>query len=419
MDLGMWSVLAIILLALALYGSGVGRGGDRAAYDEALLALTATDAALDRDLHRLQSNALNHYDSVVFATRQMRRIENRLSREPSGLEAGPFADARVETSVLLGQKLSLVEEFKTAHAAWRASLSALPAFVDAWQGSAAPGGPGMAPFLTAMQAYMLSPDAAREALLREQLAGLDAAGADSLDRLSGQMERAVSARAELASIQEQLSALRLHESGARLTSLFHEARRASERRGAYAISGAIAALVLLFALLSWIPRWGAARREAALRGEQEALKQALNEARAQSAELQRGGQEEAARLSEERLKALIAHSFEVVAIVSRQDNYIYVSPASREIYGLTEKELIGKSVYEGIHREDLIKVQDYFTLAQKELQTDQTITYRVMDAYGKWHLVESYASNQWTNPAVRGMVLNTRRLHPVESAALP
>jgi hypothetical protein len=33
-----------------------------------------------------------------------------------------------------------------------------------------------------------------------------------------------------------------------------------------------------------------------------------------------------------------------------------------------------------------------------------------MDAFGKWHLVETFASNQASNPAVRGMVLNTRRL---------
>lgn len=33
-----------------------------------------------------------------------------------------------------------------------------------------------------------------------------------------------------------------------------------------------------------------------------------------------------------------------------------------------------------------------------------------MDAFGKWHLVKTFASNQASNPAVRGMVLNTRRL---------
>ena len=78
--------------------------------------------------------------------------------------------------------------------------------------------------------------------------------------------------------------------------------------------------------------------------------------------------------------------------------------------GLPEQELIGRSVFEGIHADDLIRVKDYLTRAEKELQTAQTISYRLMDAHGKWHTMETFASNQYSNPAIRGMILNTRRL---------
>jgi PAS domain S-box-containing protein len=144
--------------------------------------------------------------------------------------------------------------------------------------------------------------------------------------------------------------------------------------------------------------------------DQAALKSAVKEAKVQSETVKRGEREQSALLAEERHNALVRHAFELMAILSRQENYIHVSPACEAFFGLTDKEMIGKSVYEGIHADDIIKVQDYLARAQRELPTEQTIQYRVMDAFGKWHLVETFASNQASNPAVRGMVLNTRRL---------
>lgn len=42
-----------------------------------------------------------------------------------------------------------------------------------------------------------------------------------------------------------------------------------------------------------------------------------------------------------------------------------------------DKEMIGKSVYEGIHADDIIKVQDYLARAQRELPTEQNVRYSV------------------------------------------
>ena len=167
------------------------------------------------------------------------------------------------------------------------------------------------------------------------------------------------ARAELASVQEQLSS-RAGRIGRAAHVALHEARRASSGAG-LCDSGAIAALVLGAALLAdpalgrGAPGSGPSRRTG---GVEAGAERGAGPVRGvATGRAGRGG-------APERLKALIAHSFEVVAIASRQDNYIYVSPASREIYGLTEKELIGKSVYEG-STGGPDQGAGYFTLAER------------------------------------------------------
>lgn len=392
---------------------------DQAAYGADLRALAATSAVLNRDIYRIQVNALNHFDTLVATTARLRRIEHRLGREPAWLDdSGDFGKLRLEVSMLVARKLALVEDFKTARAEFMAALDYLPELSERLSGSGA-AEPFPRDLLEKLARFVQEPAPA----LGEVLAGeIEAAAAQDTtgpgaegpaarhQHLVHRVQAIVEGKQRLNAVEHELASVPLLEAGAHLSAAYAEAARQHHRQSQRWTVALLVLLALVFGAISLEPRRRLQRVEAAAQREEAALKEALKTVRSQSAQLKRGEQEEAARLAEERLKALVRHSFEMVAILSREDNYIYVSPASEDLVGLTERELIGKSVYEGIHPDDLIKVQDYFTRAQKELQTDQTIQYRVMDAYGKWHVVETFASNQASNPAVRGMVLNTRRL---------
>ncbi|MDP2323388.1 MAG: hypothetical protein Q8N51_05085, partial [Gammaproteobacteria bacterium] len=125
-DFGLAALIALVFALLGYYALSAARD-DGAAYETDLLALGATDAALSRDLHRLETGALNHFDTIVAASRALRRIENRLNREPAGLGgAREFAALRLSAAILLGEKLVLVEEFKTALAEFKAAMDFFP-----------------------------------------------------------------------------------------------------------------------------------------------------------------------------------------------------------------------------------------------------------------------------------------------------
>jgi len=268
--------------------------------------------------------------------------------------------------------------------------------------------------------YMAAPGDGAAQLLESDLAALEAMAGDGtradfrpgLAGLSRHGREWLEQRRAVDELSAKIGALPLAPRARELALHYQGVRdgRTSFRAALFAGGGGL--LVLLgYGGAVWM-LWRERRRTAASEVARNELKATLKETRLEQAALRTDAQEDRGRLMEERHRALARHAFDVMAILSREENYIHVSPASESIYGLTEKEMIGKSVYEGIHADDIIKVQDYLTRAQRGLQMDQSIQYRVMDAYGKWHLVETHASNQASNPAIRGMVLNTRRLGP-------
>lgn len=425
-DYGLAALLAVIFAVVGVYTISVATV-DSAAYETELRALGAMDARLNRDLYRLESGELRHYDSVVSETRALRRIDSRLARVPAGLGSDQaLGKLRLEASIMLSEKLVLVEDFKTALAEFRAAMDFLPELssnLDKYASASA--GLGQEQFVAILGKtadYIQEPSPDVEIAVRGILEPITQASEGAAERsapghAAQRLIAILDSKKTLDTVRRDIAGVHLAEVSERLAGAFAGARNAQQWKSRLLFGAVLATLLLLFSTLAFIPRWQLGQKEVAAVKMEEVLRTSLQEARAQSDHLKRDEQAAAARLAEERHIALVRHAFDIMAIVSRQDHYIYITPSCHALFGLTEKELIGKSVYEGIHADDLIKVQDYFIRAQKELQMDQTIQYRVMDAYGGWHLVESFASNQANNPAVRGMVLNTRRLQSLDAKA--
>jgi PAS domain S-box-containing protein len=378
---------------------------------------------MDAELRKLEIGAGNHFDGLKEAVLAVRRAEVPLSTIPRYLSsAAAFNEARLQLAVMVNERLALVEEFKTGLAALQVSLDALPEKIEAAQQEGIDAG-NSGDMLLARAAGNLArlvshPGGTVDAQLSSELSTLAAEAGEEVNAsfkpgLAAFVKQGETIRARnkvLDEILVKLASAPLSGRAVDLVELYEAAEFKHRQRTAYILGGITVVLVLGLAALFFA---GLRRAQVRLDGalaDQAALKSALKEAKAQSETVKRGEREQSALLAEERHNALVLHAFDLMAILSRQENYIHVSPACEAFFGLTDKEMIGKSVYEGIHADDIIKVQDYLARAQRELPTEQTIQYRVMDAFGKWHLVETFASNQASNPAVRGMVLNTRRL---------
>lgn len=119
------------------------------------------------------------------------------------------------------------------------------------------------------------------------------------------------------------------------------------------------------------------------------------------------GKEELIRLSEQRFKSLVQEGSDLIGILDQEGNYLYVSPTSTSVLGITPEEFIGKNALEFIHPEDAEK-----TLAglqkmaiEKKVKLEP---FRFQNKQKEWRWTETVLTNMLDNPSVRGIVANSR-----------
>lgn len=118
-------------------------------------------------------------------------------------------------------------------------------------------------------------------------------------------------------------------------------------------------------------------------------------------------QEEALRRNEQKFRALVQEGSDLVAITDIKGNYLYISEPSSALLGVCPKDLIGRNVMEFIHRDDHEKINEKLY----KLRTEGRIKagpFRFMDGKGNWRWLETTATDLTNDPAVQGVVVNSR-----------
>lgn len=112
-------------------------------------------------------------------------------------------------------------------------------------------------------------------------------------------------------------------------------------------------------------------------------------------------------LSEQRFKALVQEGSDMISIFDLEGNYVYTSPTTTSILGITPEEFEGKNVFEFIHPDDYstvmscldrIKIENHVIVAPFRFQCNDN----------SWRWIESVLTNMSENPAVQGIVANSR-----------
>jgi diguanylate cyclase (GGDEF)-like protein/PAS domain S-box-containing protein len=121
----------------------------------------------------------------------------------------------------------------------------------------------------------------------------------------------------------------------------------------------------------------------------------------------RSVQEQAAeklRRREERYRALVQDSCDVINVVDRDGVIESVSPAAHAVLGYRPEELVGTSYYGLIHPEDVTAMQAFHGSGTAE----QRIEVRTRHADGSWHWHDVTLRDLTDNPAVGGIVISHR-----------
>lgn len=112
-------------------------------------------------------------------------------------------------------------------------------------------------------------------------------------------------------------------------------------------------------------------------------------------------------LSHEKFKALVQDGGDMVGVVDFHGVYQYVSPTYKNILGIDPEDYLGKVVFDFIHTEDLdLAMSQFQSLAEQKRVS--VSPFRFKDKDGKWRWIETIATNLMEDPAIGGIVINSR-----------
>ncbi|MFC5285220.1 PAS domain S-box protein [Pedobacter alpinus] len=113
------------------------------------------------------------------------------------------------------------------------------------------------------------------------------------------------------------------------------------------------------------------------------------------------------RLSEQRFKALVQEGSDMISIINAEGKYIYTSPTTTAILGITPEEFQGKNIFDFIHPEDAERC----LACLENIETEKKIIvppFRLLNNKNEWRWIESVLTNMLNNPVINGLVANSR-----------
>ena len=118
--------------------------------------------------------------------------------------------------------------------------------------------------------------------------------------------------------------------------------------------------------------------------------------------------EAAVRVSEERFRALVQDSHDVIAVAGPEGRLTYVSPAVTQVFGLDPAEMVGTTSADWVHPDDIVAARTVGLEAMTQPDRHHIVEFRVRRGDGSWCWAEASLRNMYDHPAVGGMVSNYR-----------
>ncbi len=117
------------------------------------------------------------------------------------------------------------------------------------------------------------------------------------------------------------------------------------------------------------------------------------------------------KLNEEKFKAIINNSSDLIRILDKNCEIVFDSPSSTRILGYPEGSLVGTNPLELIHPDDRDQVESDMDEVYKNKNPGTPSEFRILKSDGTYLPVESTAQNMFNVPSVKGIVVTT---HPIK-----
>jgi PAS domain S-box-containing protein len=132
---------------------------------------------------------------------------------------------------------------------------------------------------------------------------------------------------------------------------------------------------------------------------------------------ERKAAEEALGRSEEYFRAVTENASDIITILDAKGILRYASHSIERILGYGKDDLIGRNVFELVHPDDNADAMKIFATALQKPGIPLSLRVRFQHKNGTWRILEVIGENLLDNPAVRGIVVNSRDITEREHAA--
>jgi PAS domain S-box-containing protein len=114
--------------------------------------------------------------------------------------------------------------------------------------------------------------------------------------------------------------------------------------------------------------------------------------------------------SENRFRALVENTSDLITVLDSDGLIFYQSPSVAAVLGFSPGELIGCPALKWVHPADVTSVQEILTrvTTQSAREEDEGAVFRARHRDGSWRWLEVSARNRLDDPAVNGIILNSR-----------
>jgi PAS domain S-box-containing protein len=128
--------------------------------------------------------------------------------------------------------------------------------------------------------------------------------------------------------------------------------------------------------------------------------------------------EAALQRSEKYYRSLVEKSFDFVSVLNADASHRYISPSVEKITGYKSSELMDLNPFELMHPDDVQDVMKAFSHIIQEPGHEEQVEYRIRRKDGSSRFLEAVGKNLLDDPAVQGVVVNTRDITERKQAEL-
>jgi diguanylate cyclase (GGDEF)-like protein/PAS domain S-box-containing protein len=112
--------------------------------------------------------------------------------------------------------------------------------------------------------------------------------------------------------------------------------------------------------------------------------------------------------SEERFRSLVQYASDIITILEADGTVRYISPVVEGVMGYKPKEQIGTNAFGSVHPDDRERALSIFAEILKKPGLHPPLEFWVPHKDGSWRYLEHVVNNLLDDPAVRGVVVNSR-----------